>query len=151
MGVHRLDDECYGVMAERYLKTVIEYLEDESIQKYAFSTILWYRLRADLFKMRRRSIKVGDPLPIDTCARTIGQSDEPGIGSLHLQSIKGFRFLILQSRRDLSKIFCYFLGSMFRCLMVRLSGRLRFHPVTILQSTSTGWARPAISMKNSVS
>ena len=77
MGVHRLDDECYGVMAERYLKTVIEYLEDESIQKYAFSTILWYRLRADLFKMRRRSIKVGDPLLIDTCARTIGQSDEP--------------------------------------------------------------------------
>lgn len=54
MGAHGLDDEYYGVLAERYVKTVKKYLETEKLQQYAFSTILWYRLRSDLSRIRKR-------------------------------------------------------------------------------------------------
>ena len=48
MGTYGLTDDDYGILAERYVKTVKKYLETESLHQYRFSTILWYRLRADL-------------------------------------------------------------------------------------------------------
>lgn len=57
MGTHGLNEEYYGLLAERYVKTVKAYLESSKLQKYAFSTILWYRLSAELYKERRRQMR----------------------------------------------------------------------------------------------
>lgn len=54
MGTHGLSEEYYGLLAERYVRTVKAYLESSKLQQYAFSTILWYRLSAELYKERRR-------------------------------------------------------------------------------------------------
>lgn len=50
---HLEESEYYGVLAERYLITVVQYLTDPKLQHYAFSTILWYRLRYELAHMMR--------------------------------------------------------------------------------------------------
>ncbi len=55
MGTHGLGDEEYGLFAERYLRTVATYTSAPELQsKYAFSTILWYRLWAELGREKRR-------------------------------------------------------------------------------------------------
>lgn len=55
MATHGLGDEEYGLFAERYLRTVATYTSNQALQsKYAFSTILWYRLWAELGRERRR-------------------------------------------------------------------------------------------------
>lgn len=55
MATHGLGDEEYGLFAERYLRTVATYTSNQKLQsKYAFSTILWYRLWAELGRERRR-------------------------------------------------------------------------------------------------
>lgn len=55
MGSHGLGDEEYGLFAERYLRTVATYTNNRELQnKYAFSTILWYRLWAELGREKRR-------------------------------------------------------------------------------------------------
>ncbi len=55
MGTHGLGDDEYGLFAERYLRTVATYTSNQKLQsKYAFSTILWYRLWAELGRERRR-------------------------------------------------------------------------------------------------
>lgn len=82
MGVHRLDDEYYGMLAERYVKTVKKYLETENLQQYAFSTILWYRLSADLYKARRRTLRMAGACSIDDLTEVVGKYDDPGGGIL---------------------------------------------------------------------
>lgn len=57
MGTNGLSEEYYGLLAERYVMTVKAYLESSKLQQYAFSTILWYRLSAELYKERRRQWK----------------------------------------------------------------------------------------------
>lgn len=58
MGTHGLGDEEYGLFAERYLRTVATYTSSQKLQsKYAFSTILWYRLWAELGRERRRKMR----------------------------------------------------------------------------------------------
>lgn len=42
------DGDTYGILAQRYLKAVIRYTTEEELQKYAFSTIVWYHLRSEL-------------------------------------------------------------------------------------------------------
>lgn len=78
MGVHRLDDEYYGMLAERYVKTVKKYLETEKLQQYAFSTILWYRLSSDLYKARRCSLKTVGDRSIEELAEVVGKHDDSG-------------------------------------------------------------------------
>ena len=78
MGVHRLDDEYYGMLAERYVKTVKKYLETDALQQYAFSTILWYRLNSDLYKARRRTLRMTAAKSIDDLAEVVGKHDDPG-------------------------------------------------------------------------
>lgn len=78
MGLHRLDDEYYGMLAERYVKTVKKYLETETLQQYAFSTILWYRLNSDLYKARRRAMKTAGNRSIEDLAEVVGKQDDPG-------------------------------------------------------------------------
>ena len=78
MGVHRLHDEYYGMLAERYVKTVKKYLETEKLQQYAFSTVLWYRLSSDLYKARKRSMKAAGDRSIEDLAEVVGKHDDPG-------------------------------------------------------------------------
>lgn len=78
MGAHGLDDEYYGVLAERYVKTVKKYLETEKLQHYAFSTILWYRLRSDLLKTRKRSRKTVGERSVEDLSEVVGTHDDPG-------------------------------------------------------------------------
>ena len=41
MSTYGLTDDDYGILAERYVKTVKKYLETESLHQYRFSKILW--------------------------------------------------------------------------------------------------------------
>ena len=41
---NELDEDYYSILVERYLKTVVKYLESEDLQEYAFSTVLWRKL-----------------------------------------------------------------------------------------------------------
>lgn len=42
------DEDAYGVLAQRYLSAVARYTTEEALQKYAFSTVVWYHLRSEL-------------------------------------------------------------------------------------------------------
>ena len=57
-----LDDEQYGRFAERYVKTVARYCLDVKLRAYAFSTVLWYHLRSELYNVNRQD------LPYETCS-----------------------------------------------------------------------------------
>lgn len=68
------DDDIYGVLAQRYLNAVIRYTTEEELQKYAFSTIVWYHLRSELasfYQQQERQMEVeldylrNKPLPED--------------------------------------------------------------------------------------
>ncbi len=78
MGVHRLDDEYYGMLAERYVKTVKKYLETDELQQYTFSTILWYRLNSDLYKARRSKLKWSGVRSSEDVAEVFGRYDDTG-------------------------------------------------------------------------
>ena len=49
-----LDDDSYGDLSYRYLKTVRRYLANDELHQYAFSTILWYDLRSELSHIIRK-------------------------------------------------------------------------------------------------
>lgn len=53
---HLDESEYYGVLAERYLRTVVQYTTNPKLQHYAFSTILWYRLRSELAHLIRSQL-----------------------------------------------------------------------------------------------
>ena len=61
----RLDDELYGALSLRYLKTVRRYLRSRKLRRYAFSTILWLNLRSELSHELRRSFRAPIPVPLD--------------------------------------------------------------------------------------
>ena len=52
------DDDAYGILAQRYLKAVIRYTTEEELQKYAFSTIVWYHLRSELASIYKHQEKL---------------------------------------------------------------------------------------------
>lgn len=82
MGTHGLTDEEYGLMAERYVKTVKKYLETESLHQYQFSTILWYRLRSELYKQRKKTQKCAGDFSLDNYAEFLGTPDDHGANLL---------------------------------------------------------------------
>lgn len=53
MEKHSLDDDYYGLLAQRYLKVVVRYLTEEELRKYSFSTVVWYHLRSELSNYAR--------------------------------------------------------------------------------------------------
>ena len=54
MRSYHLDDELYGQMSIRYLKTVQRYLNSEKLHRtYRFSTIPWYHLHSELSNIIR--------------------------------------------------------------------------------------------------
>lgn len=48
------DEDAYGILAQRYLKAVTRYTTEEALQKYAFSTVVWYHLRSELTSFYRQ-------------------------------------------------------------------------------------------------
>lgn len=82
MGTYGLTDDDYGILAERYVKTVKKYLETESLHQYRFSTILWYRLRADLHKQRRHTWKEEAHSSLDDFLEVVGEPDDSGTSIL---------------------------------------------------------------------
>ena len=55
MEKHSLDDDYYGLLAQRYLKVVVRYLTEEELRKYSFSTVVWYHLHEIKSENCRRS------------------------------------------------------------------------------------------------
>ena len=62
---HSLDDDYYGPLSNRYLNAVVRYLTEPDLQKYAFSTVVWYHLRSELSNIARRMEKQIQALPIE--------------------------------------------------------------------------------------
>jgi len=54
---YSLDDDYYGLLAICYIKAATKYLSDPQLQRYEFSTILWYRLRYEISHARRKERK----------------------------------------------------------------------------------------------
>lgn len=78
MGTYGLTDEEYGPIAERYVKTVKKYLETVSLHQYQFSTILWYRLRSELYTQRKKTQKGAGDISLDDYAEFFGTPDDHG-------------------------------------------------------------------------
>ena len=76
MGTYGLTDEAYGPLAERYVKTVKKYMETKSLQQYRFSTILWYRFRSELWKLRMKAQKGAGDISLDNCTEFFGIPDD---------------------------------------------------------------------------
>ena len=53
MASHHLDADFYDRLSLRYLHAVVRYMTEAELQQYAFSTILWYHLRSELFDILR--------------------------------------------------------------------------------------------------
>ena len=51
---YSLDEDYYGLLAICYIKAATKYLSDPQLQRYEFSTILWYRLRYEISHARRK-------------------------------------------------------------------------------------------------
>ncbi len=62
---YQLDDDVYGMMSERYLKTVHRYLTNRRLRKYSFSTILWMSLRSELSHMLDQNARTPVFVPIE--------------------------------------------------------------------------------------
>ena len=57
MGEYHLNDDYYGALALRYLRTVQRYLSESSLRRYAFSTVIWLNLRSELSHIFRAERK----------------------------------------------------------------------------------------------
>ena len=76
IGTYHLSDDYYGPLAERYLCTVKQYMEKPALQKYAFSTILWYRLRKELSCVWKKEKRYSPNLSLDDMIVVPGHSDD---------------------------------------------------------------------------
>ena len=65
MAKYHLDGDCYDRLAIRYLRTVARYTTEESLRRYAFSTILWYHLRSELSNILRDNRQQPEEVEID--------------------------------------------------------------------------------------
>ena len=73
MGEYHLNDDYYGALALRYLRTVQRYLSEAHLRKYAFSTVVWLNLRSELSHIFRAERKTPVFVPLEES----GISQEP--------------------------------------------------------------------------
>ena len=73
---YKLDDDCYGALSYRFLKTVRRYLEKQELQKYTFSTILWYDLRSELSHIIRKDRSKPVIVPDEGLSQEYAQLDD---------------------------------------------------------------------------
>ena len=72
---YQLDDDAYGMMSERYLKTVHRYLTNRRLRKYSFSTILWMSLRSELSHMLDQNARTPVFVPIEDYRMPTSEDD----------------------------------------------------------------------------
>ena len=65
MRSYHLDDEMYGALSLRYLKTVHRYLSVPKLRRYKFSTILWLNLRSELSHELRKASRTPRVIPLE--------------------------------------------------------------------------------------
>lgn len=82
MGKYHLSDDYYGPLAERYLRTVKQYMETPTLQNYAFSTILWYRLRKELSRVWQKERRHSQHHSLDSVIILHGRNDDTSSTSL---------------------------------------------------------------------
>ena len=65
MRSYHLDEEMYGALSIRYLKTVHRYLSEAQLRRYMFSTILWLNLRSELSHELRKANRMPRIIPLE--------------------------------------------------------------------------------------
>lgn len=79
---YNLDDDYYGLLAISYIKAATKYLSDQELQQYAFSTILWYRLRYEISHARRKERNRLQTIPLEQALAPPGHTDEESVNLL---------------------------------------------------------------------
>ena len=79
---YQLDDELYGILSLRYLKTVHRYLTDPELKRYKFSTILWMNLRSELSHELRKASRTPVLIPLEECPNAASIMDDEGLEEL---------------------------------------------------------------------
>lgn len=83
MRSYRLDDELYGQMSIRYLKTVQKYLNNRKLRtQYRFSTILWYHLHSELSNIMRSYGRSPPIVSLDRLFHELPASDQTNAAEL---------------------------------------------------------------------
>ena len=77
MEKYQLDRDYYGDLAQRYLKTVIRYLNEDHLQQYSFSTVAWQHLRSELSNIARRLENEVHVLPLNADSQVYADYEEP--------------------------------------------------------------------------
>lgn len=79
---YNLDDDYYGLLAISYIKAATKYLSDQELQQYAFSTILWYRLRYEISHARRKERNRLQTIPLEQAIEPPGHMDDESVNLL---------------------------------------------------------------------
>ena len=62
---HRLSDDYYGLLAISYISAANQYLSSSKLQRYAFTTVLYYRLRYTVAHARRKELREPITIPLE--------------------------------------------------------------------------------------
>ena len=79
---YNLDDDYYGLLAISYIKAANKYLTEPKLQRYSFSTILWYRLRYEISHARRKERKLLQTVPLDQTTEPPAAMDDESFNLL---------------------------------------------------------------------
>lgn len=105
---YQLDDELYGVLSLRYLKTVHRYLTDLELSRYKFSTILWMNLRSELSHELRKASRTPALIPLEERPNAASITDDEGLEELWERLEK------LLTKRELEVLYLRTQGQSYR-------------------------------------
>lgn len=84
MADYYVPSEYYGPLSVRYIKIADRYLQENKLQQYAFSTVLWLNLRSELYELQRKAKADSSHLSLDDT-------------SLHLNTLDDYSSIFLWS------------------------------------------------------
>ena len=105
---YQLDDELYGILSLRYLKTVHRYLTDPELKRYKFSTILWMNLRSELSHELRKASRTPVLIPLEERPNAVSIMDDKGLEELWERLEK------LLTKRELEVLYLRTQGQSYR-------------------------------------
>ena len=105
---YQLDDELYGSLSLRYLKTVHRYLTDPELSRYQFSTILWMNLRSELSHELRKASRTPVLIPLEERPNAASIMDDEGLEELWERLEK------LLTKRELEVLYLRTQGQSYR-------------------------------------
>ncbi len=108
MQSYKLDDELYGALSLRYLKTVHRYLTEPALRKYKFSTIAWLNLRSQLSHELRKSRWFPLIIPLDDTKLPVLQKDDADCTEIWRELETNL------TKRDLDLLFLHTRGDSYR-------------------------------------